>query len=115
LGTLHLLHHFGHHRRRDGHHPVIAAFGPSDKKRELFDSDVFDAQIERFTHPQPAAVKQADDQVDGITSPISDGLEQGLGFGHGGRVAHMGRAPGAEGINIFERLAEHLCRKTGWR
>jgi hypothetical protein len=38
-----------------------------------------------------------------------------LGFGHGGRVAHMGRAPGAEGINIFERLAEHLCRKTGWR
>jgi len=38
-------------------------------------------QIERFTHPQAAAIKQAGDQAGRITRPVPDGLEQGLGFG----------------------------------
>ena len=96
-----MLRQFRNHRRRDTHHPVFAALGPQDEQRPFLELNVFDAQIERLTHPQPAAVKQADDQVGGITRPVPDGLEQGLGFRDGGGMAQAGRAPGAEGINVF--------------
>jgi len=39
------------------------------------------SQIERFGHAQAAAVEEAGDQAGGLTNPVADSLEQGLGFG----------------------------------
>ena len=57
--------------------------------------------VQIYAQNYAAVVEEAVSQVGGITRPVPDGLEQGLGFRDGGGMAQAGRAPGAEGINVF--------------
>jgi len=102
LGTLNLLPQFWNHRWGDGHHPVFAALGPEDEQRQFLELNIFNAQIERFTHPQPAAVEETDNQVGVVTRPIPNGLEQGLGLGDRRGMAQAGWPSDAESIKTLK-------------
>ena len=72
---LHLLGQFREQRGRQWHHPIIAAFGPSDAEPASFQAYVLDAQIERLRHAQSAAVEQPCDQVGRVAALVPDGLK----------------------------------------
>jgi hypothetical protein len=75
---------------------------------ERFQVYVFDAEVERLRHAQPAAVKEAHDQVGGVARFVSDGLQERLSFGQGGRVAHVDGSIGTERIHVFNGLVQDL-------
>ena len=106
MGIFHLLNDFRHERSGQGHNPVLAALGPDEKQRALFQIHILDSQIEGFRDAQAATVNQAGEQIGGITRPVPNGLEQGLGFCHGGRMTQACRSSGAESIHPLQRLAQ---------
>ena len=111
MGFFHLLNDFGHERGGQGHNPVLAALGPDEKQHALFQIHILDSQIEGFRDAQAATVNQAGDQTGGITRPVLNGLEQGLGFRHGGRMSQTSRTFGAESIHPLQRLAQDFLVK----
>lgn len=43
--------------------------------------EVFDSEVQRFGHTQPAAVKETSDEVRRVAPHVTDGLHQGPGLG----------------------------------
>ena len=83
--------------RGKGHDAAFAAFGLMDMKPGLREVEVFDAQIEGFAHPQPAGIKQVNDQPSWVMMDIRNRREQLTDFGLGGAVTDSDRPCGAEG------------------
>jgi len=111
LGKFHLLYQLWHERSGQGHDSVFAAFGPDEKEGELFQIQILDSQIEGLRDPQAAAINQAGDQIGGVTGTILHGLEQGLGFRHGGRMTQASRSSGAESIDALKRFVQDFLVK----
>ena len=105
---LHLLGQFRNQRRRQGNYPVFFALGTSDRETGSCKVHILDAQIQRLANAQPASVKQANDQVGGITGDVLSGLKQRQGLGDRGSVAEMRRTPGAEGVHPLQWLSQDL-------
>ena len=111
LGELHLLDEFRYQYFGEGNNTVFAALGPDEKERELIQIEVFDAQVERLADTQPAAVDQSGNEIGGISGPIPNGLEQGLGFRNGGRMPQAGRPFGSKRIHVLKWLTQDLFVK----
>jgi hypothetical protein len=77
----------------------------------LFQIHILDSQIEWLRGAQAATINQAGEQIGGITRPVPNGLEQGLSFSDGGRMAEAGRSSGAESIHPLKRLAQDFLVK----
>lgn len=110
-GKFDLLGQIRNEGRGQGNDPVLAALGADDKKGKALQTDIFDPQIKGLRNPQPAAVEEACNQVGGITGDVTNGLEQSLGFGDGGRMAEVSRPFGPEGVDALEGLAEDFLVK----
>ena len=111
LGKFRLLNQLWHEGSGRGHDPVFAALGPDEKEGELFQIQILDSQIEGLGYAQTATVNQAGDQIGGVTGTILHGLEQGLGFRHGGRMTEASRSSGAESIDALKRFAQDFLVK----
>ena len=75
LGSLPLPDQFLGQRRGQCYHPIPPALGSTNAEAGSFKVDVFDPQIDRFGHAQPAAVEQAGEQVGGIAKEVTNAPE----------------------------------------
>ena len=99
---------FGYQRRGQRHHPVLPTFRTADTEGALFEAHILDAQVQWFTHPQPATIKHASDQIGWVTAFILDGAQKRLGFRHRGSMAFVNRSLSSQGVNVDEGVSQHL-------